>query len=212
MNKGDAHFLSPAGTVKLIDGLHFFHPPYLHVHKDRFPLPSLSDPIDFQVMENFRATIDHEMQVERSVTLSAVAPAAGFARMDPADYLLWCDDGNPPYAAGVDPIYLTKTVKGGSDIRFEFSALGRYVADICIECLDDTVVRLTELRRSNIARLGGFMKFREDYWPCGDRLTFLFDVSSQTYFLSLEMFSNAAHTCFRWAKFTRISDLPPQKH
>jgi hypothetical protein len=212
MHRGKARFLSPAETVKLIDGLHFFHPRYLHVHKGRCPLPSMTHPVDFQMMENFRATIDHEMQGERNVTLSAVSPAVGFAQMDTGDYSMWRDFGNPPYAAGVHPIYLTGTVKGGSDIRFEFSALGRYVADICIECWDDTVVRLTELRGSNIVRRGGFMKFCDDYWPCGDRLTFLFDVSSQRHFLSLEIFSDAAHTCFRWAKFTRISDLPLQKH
>jgi hypothetical protein len=149
----------------------------------------------------------HPDRESRSVTLSANCLKAGFASIDVDDPTLTLVKDGRYYGIESGKIIFENPVICGSDLRFEFSVPGRYAADICIECPEnlETVVRLTELRKTGIKGLPGSMRFGERYSPCRDRLTFLFDVADEKlHFLTLELKAADCHVAFKWATFTRV--------
>lgn len=179
----------------------------------RLPSPALSDPIDVEVIETIRNAVDRcsEDGESRTVTLCATRLVAATAKLDINEHLapeltVITDDGFDDVGTG--RIQLNNPVYGGSQLRFEFSVPGRYLAEICIDCPITAVVRITERRpaRETIPHVElGQMEFSEYFSPCRDRLTFVFDVrDSPMYYLSLEFDSPDQMPVFRWAKFTRL--------
>lgn len=191
----------------VVDKLHLFNPKQLRFSTRCSFYPMLYDPVDFTVMETFRAAVDlqHDGSDSRTATLSANAPTADFVNLDFYDPTLILIKESRSYGIESGAVRFGDAVLGGTALRFDFSFPGRYVTDICIHCsdTDETCVRLTKWGKLRGLAGKGYTHFSQCYSPCRDRLTFLFDMQGRLQLL-FELNTAERHGALNWAKITRL--------